>query len=127
MYFIDIDRLKRINEIFGHITGTKVLEAFSLELHNKLPCGATLYRYGGDEFVVLINCNDAKILTKDFLRNMLSEVEIKVEEKLFNITSSVGKYEWRAQNITAEGILKKADEKMYEEKNVKKYYGRFIN
>ena len=52
--FCDLDAFKRINEEFGHPVGDSVLQRAAQALERTAPEGATVARYGGDEFVVVI-------------------------------------------------------------------------
>ncbi|MDQ2624931.1 MAG: GGDEF domain-containing protein, partial [Actinomycetota bacterium] len=52
--FCDLDSFKRVNEEFGHPVGDSVLQAAGRALAGSVPAGATVARYGGDEFVVVV-------------------------------------------------------------------------
>ncbi len=54
LIFIDIDRFKQINDTHGHQVGDVVLTEVATRLIDRLPQGAHISRYGGDEFVVLL-------------------------------------------------------------------------
>lgn len=51
---MDVNNLKQINDTQGHKAGDNVLRDFGQRLSRLLPASATLYRYGGDEFIALI-------------------------------------------------------------------------
>ena len=53
-FFIDVDHFKRVNDKVGHLAGSAALRRISALLKNALRAGDRLYRYGGDEFVVLL-------------------------------------------------------------------------
>jgi len=127
VYFIDIDRFKDLNDYMGHIMGTKVLEAFILEVRKCLPKKAHFYRYGGDEFVVLIAHNDAKILKKGFIADMFNRMKVMVHGKNYFISSSVGKFQWSGQKLTSSEVLKEADFRMYKNKEKKRKYLQLEN
>lgn len=50
---IDLDGLKRYNDLFGHARGDELLRAFARECTLKLPARARLFRHGGDEFAIV--------------------------------------------------------------------------
>ncbi len=52
--FLDIDKFKRINDIYGHQTGDEVLRSVAGVIASQLRMGDTISRYGGEEFVVLL-------------------------------------------------------------------------
>jgi len=53
MLFLDIDRFKLVNDNFGHRTGDLVLKEFSALLRRTLRKTDFVFRYGGDEFVII--------------------------------------------------------------------------
>lgn len=56
--FIDMDRLKYVNDTFGHAAGDLAIQAVACAIRESLPEGAIPVRYGGDEFLVLIPAQD---------------------------------------------------------------------
>jgi len=112
--FIDADRFKGINDNFGHNTGDKALQylAKKLQKHASLLEGE-VYRYGGEEFVLLCFC------PHDTLEDKLNalRVDIKNEKilhpfKEVSITVSMGVSFWnKSKGIN--DFIKKADEAVY--------------
>ena len=51
---LDIDHVKRYNDTFGHQTGDEILQLVAQQLTALLRDGDTLYRYGGEEFLVIL-------------------------------------------------------------------------
>ncbi|HEY3592459.1 MAG TPA: diguanylate cyclase response regulator [Polyangiaceae bacterium] len=56
---VDLDDFKRINDVYGHATGDRTLTAFAQAFRRGLRGYDMTYRYGGDEFVVLLSGCDA--------------------------------------------------------------------
>ena len=115
---LDLDHFKNINDTYGHLTGDKVLEAFALYLKEHTRSTDIVFRYGGEEFVVLFprtNDQEASEVAKRILEGF-SKVEFEEQGQSFNVTFSAGIY--MASN-PAEGnldILKKADHALFEAK-----------
>jgi diguanylate cyclase (GGDEF)-like protein len=51
---LDVDRLKALNEQYGHLTGAEAVRTVGRIIGHRLPAGAAACRYGGDEFVIAI-------------------------------------------------------------------------
>jgi len=74
--FVDLDGLKRHNDLYGHAAGDAVLVDVANRLYADLPPGATAARIGGDEFVVITHAYpyDAAVALGERLRNRLNYV-----------------------------------------------------
>ncbi|MEC6908146.1 GGDEF domain-containing protein [Photobacterium piscicola] len=60
LVFIDLDGFKEINDNFGHYVGDEVLRDFSLTIKNMLRDEDVIIRFGGDEFIILLNSHVIK-------------------------------------------------------------------
>jgi diguanylate cyclase (GGDEF)-like protein len=60
LLFLDIDRLKQVNDSFGHAAGDALIRAFAERLTHSVDAGTLVARIGGDEFVVLLAPTDAR-------------------------------------------------------------------
>ncbi|MCE4051125.1 MULTISPECIES: GGDEF domain-containing response regulator [Bacillaceae] len=112
---IDIDYFKRVNDTYGHIVGDKVLMEFAQFLKKSIRSTDTLFRYGGEEFVILFQrATETEI--KDVLERMLdkfSQVEFTDGEKTFSLTFSAGVYRIENTEIGLQAAIKTADEALY--------------
>ncbi|MCM3030270.1 diguanylate cyclase [Niallia sp. MER 6] len=112
---IDIDYFKRVNDTYGHIVGDKVLMEFAQFLKKSIRSTDTLFRYGGEEFVILFQrATETEI--KDVLERMLdkfSHVEFTDGEKTFSLTFSAGVYRIENTEIGLQAAIKTADEALY--------------
>ena len=114
--FMDIDRFKSINDRFGHITGDSVLSLFGKLILGSIRKGERAYRFGGDEFVVVLLIDSQE----DLLR-FTQRFERALYETKFPVTLDVTVGFWVVLGTdTAHSALDKADKKMYEKKLEKK-------
>jgi diguanylate cyclase (GGDEF)-like protein/PAS domain S-box-containing protein len=114
--FCDLDGFKSINDRFGHNAGDAVLVEVARRLTNVVRDGDTVARLGGDEFVVLadgLGRADAQDLAVR-LRNAIIP-PIRVDGRAVRVGASFG-IGWAHCGMTADEVLKSADERMYVEK-----------
>ena len=116
--FIDADRFKGINDNFGHETGDRVLIylADKLAKHSKQLFG-DVYRYGGEEFVILCFIRKEEILSKlNALKEDIKSQNIYHPKRDISLTVSMGVSFYSDYN-SKEQMIKKADEGVYKAKN----------
>lgn len=108
---IDIDHFKRVNDNHGHLMGDEVLLLLSRLMRNSFRFHDRLYRFGGEEFVVLMRCagGDAAALAFERLR---ANVEGYAFPQVGRITVSVGLTELRPGD-TPSGAFERADKAVY--------------
>lgn len=114
--FCDLDGFKSINDRFGHNAGDAVLIEVARRLGNGVRDGDTVARLGGDEFVILadgLGRADAQDLAVR-LRNEIIQ-PIRAEGRAVRVGASFG-IGWAHCGMTADEVLKSADERMYLEK-----------
>ncbi|WP_417828888.1 diguanylate cyclase [Thalassospira sp.] len=116
---LDVDHFKKFNDTYGHDVGDIVLKKVARELL-RVGGGGKAYRYGGEEFAVLFAGRSAERAKEalDALRKRIAENKITPPEKskAVSVTISVGMCE-RDEDITDPwGVLKRADQKLYEAK-----------
>ncbi len=120
--FVDIDYFKKVNDMYGHLVGTKLLESVAREIKSLLRDSDISYRYGGDEFVIILVNSDAKsgkivgerILNKIKARQY--DIDHKEEQKIVHLSVSIGVAEFPTDAKNSEEILSIADRMMYEAK-----------
>ncbi|MHB0897076.1 MAG: GGDEF domain-containing protein [Spirochaetales bacterium] len=124
LMMIDIDDFKSVNDTFGHNNGDKMLSRFGTLLKESLRKFDRAFRYGGEEFVVVLPDTELTVasLVAERIRSA-AEKEIFVfaaagEDKPVNVsrTISIGVANSSPQT-TAEILLTQADEAMYAAKN----------
>ncbi|MGA1938982.1 GGDEF domain-containing protein [Arcobacter sp. YIC-310] len=116
--FIDADRFKGINDNFGHDTGDRVLQylANKLQIHASYLNGE-VYRYGGEEFVILCFLPKEQIVKKvEDLRVDVKSQRVYHKNKDISLTLSMGVAfydDFKDKDL----LLQKADEAVYKAKN----------
>lgn len=108
--YIDINGLKRVNDLYGHEAGDRLIINTARSMLAILPENA--YRVGGDEFVLICFDMDEKIF-RSKVRDICDSIVAK------RISVSVGVV-WEESSSELETMLRRADDLMYAEK--KKYY-----
>ncbi|MFJ8163523.1 diguanylate cyclase CdgB [Streptomyces sp. NPDC096136] len=114
--FCDLDGFKSINDRFGHHTGDAVLIEVARRLTTGVRDGDTVARLGGDEFVVLadgLGAADAADLAVR-LRNAIIP-PIRVDGRAVRVGASFG-IGWASCGMSADEVLRSADQRMYIEK-----------
>jgi diguanylate cyclase (GGDEF)-like protein len=117
--FIDLDRFKRINDSLGHGIGDALIKACGERLASALREEDTVARFGGDEFVLLVenlsNGSDAVVLAERALASCAKPFAIDGHELL--VTASVGVSIYPEDGTDSETLLKNADTAMYRAKD----------
>lgn len=115
---LDVDRFKKINDTFGHVAGDKVLEKVGQSLRETFRENDFLVRYGGDEFIVLVERLTEKMARQrvsNFRQNLAKKRFVSHKEGEITISVSAGIAMARAED-TPESLLDRADQAMYKEK-----------
>lgn len=117
--FCDIDKLKLINDQYGHSEGDFILKQFADVLKNSFRESDIVARYAGDEFIVLasnVRQEDKEVILQRIYDNLL--IKNQQINKPYAISASFGSVliEPKAET-TLEEIIKEIDELMYREKN----------
>jgi len=115
LLIIDIDRFKSINDNHGHSAGDAVLRdvvhRFSEAHRNTDLC----FRYGGEEFVILLNRTDhsGALTIADRIRSRVADEPFHYSEQPLRITVSVGVSEFGPSDTT-DALFTRADKALYE-------------
>lgn len=108
---IDIDHFKAVNDGFGHLIGDEVLLLLSRLMRSSFRFHDRLYRFGGEEFVVLMRAGDAAGARLAFER-LRSNVEAYAFPRVGRVTVSVGYTDMRADDTPA-AAFERADKAVY--------------
>jgi diguanylate cyclase (GGDEF)-like protein len=120
LVFIDLDRFKQVNDTHGHLIGSRLLAEIgsSLKTHCRLIDFA--FRYGGDEFVLLLpqtSKENAMNVARRLHRLIRRTKWLASEGMDITVTPSLGVAAYPVDSRTKEGLLHLADEAMYLVKN----------
>ena len=120
LIFIDLDHFKQVNDTQGHLVGSRLLADIgnALKTHCRLIDFA--FRYGGDEFVLLLpqTSKENALNVARRLHQLIRETKWLAGEGLnIHVTASIGVASFPVDSKTKEGLLHLADEAMYLVKN----------
>ena len=120
--FLDIDKFKPINDIFGHDEGDKVLKEVANLFQSTLRKSDIICRMGGDEFLLIFPDNSLKEASQ--IQERLNKNLIELNQNLkkpYDIDLSIGLSEYDPEKpLPMDELIRIADQKMYEEKKKKK-------
>jgi diguanylate cyclase (GGDEF)-like protein len=108
---VDIDHFKRVNDTHGHLIGDEVLLLLSRLMRSSFRHHDRLYRFGGEEFVVLMRCGGAADALTAFER-LRHNVEQYAFPRVGRITVSIGITQVRPGD-TPSGAFERADQAVY--------------
>lgn len=115
---IDVDDFKRINDRFGHIAGDKVLIFIAKLLKKALREGDRVYRFGGEEFIILLNRTDeaGARLVGERLLSLCRNNKPLFQNQQIAVTLSIGLTQI-VPNDTLDAIIERSDAALYRAKN----------
>jgi diguanylate cyclase (GGDEF)-like protein len=116
--FLDLDRLKEINDRYGHEAGNDVLRAVASEVRAAVRASDLAARYGGDEFVVILTRTqqDGAERVAEALRQGIEGVGRRLGYPLGAVTVSIGIAEFDPTHPTSGDLLVNADRALYRAK-----------
>jgi len=116
--FLDLDRFKDINDSIGHAAGDEVLRCVSQRMKDILRESDTIARFGGDEFVIILQKTSEIAHLKNVTRKLIEAVNkpIPFGHHECSVGASIGIACYPKHAETSEQILKYADMAMYEAK-----------
>lgn len=116
MVLLDVDRFKQINDSCGHLSGDKAIKIVGSALFSCVRTTDYVIRYGGDEFMLLLNeCSESQ--AEDIMYRVCDKLR-KIDTVPFEISISYGIQEIKSRNDILKA-MNQADKKMYEAKKTK--------
>ena len=112
---IDLDGFKKINDSFGHQVGDSVLLEVTRRLNSSLRKEDSIFRIGGDEFVILLVDIDSDLKIKTTLNRVLKDLQAPFEldnSSLIPISGSIGYTTYPSDLSDSHILLRHADQAM---------------
>lgn len=123
LVMLNLDRFKEINESKGHTVGDGILVSVANRLSEAIRGNDCVGRFGGDEFVILIDNVSPEhliLVTEKLVKHI--EPEIIIEENKYFVTASLGLAIYPADASTPNDLIRSADIAMHESKETKVKY-----
>ena len=120
VFFADMDGLKKINDTYGHKIGDIAIKTEAKVLTSAFRNSDIVGRLSGDEFAIVSTGITKKNLDSIRTRIDLLNITLSKEAGLpLSLSLSLGSVSFTPDNIELDSLLSKADQKLYEEKEIK--------
>ena len=118
LLFLDLDKFKAINDSYGHAAGDQLLIVIAARLKAAVRETDTVARFGGDEFVVLLNGTSSSIDIQNTVDKIHALVEqpIALSDHIVAVRVSVGWAIFPSEALTYTGLIEIADARMFSSK-----------
>jgi diguanylate cyclase (GGDEF)-like protein len=114
--FIDADRFKTVNDTYGHLTGTRLLNSLGAHLKKMVRETDTVFRYGGDEFVAVLSPCDlvtAQAVAERIRASVEASVFAQSADHIIKFTVSIGVALFPDHANSKLAVIEAADHAMY--------------
>lgn len=120
LLYLDLNKFKPVNDTHGHEAGDEVLKVIAQRLTANINRNSIISRLGGDEFAILLT--NVKIGQGDEIQNRLAEkiaepIQLEGHKQPVSVGASIGRVRFPEDGTSAEGLLNRADKKMYQQKS----------
>lgn len=121
---MDIDKFKSINDRFGHSAGDQILKEIVVELKKSNRNTDLTYRYGGEEFVILLNQTNEEgaLIIAERVREAIESMEITYDTQKIKTSISIGVTTF-CETDSSDSLFNRADKALYE---IKKKGGNLV-
>lgn len=118
--FIDVDHFKAVNDQYGHLVGDQILSGLCKRLKKTLRQSDIIGRWGGDEFVILLNDVSSQTIQNvtEKIRAILNDNPYQTDHGNLSVTCSLGAV-LPSPSDTMDTLISKADQLMYQDKQSK--------
>lgn len=116
---IDVDRFKRINDTWGHLTGDYVLRELARLVDTRVRRDELFARYGGEEFCLVLpeTSADGAFGYAEIVRKLVEEHRFVFDGVAIPVTVSIGVGAYAPDMARAQDLIRAADEALYRAKN----------
>jgi diguanylate cyclase (GGDEF)-like protein/putative nucleotidyltransferase with HDIG domain len=115
LIFLDLDRFKNYNDVYGHLSGDKVLQFIGKQIDQSVRDIDICFRYGGDEFAILLPETPLEGASQ-VAERIRKGIEAQTELKGMLQTCSIGIASWPTDGVMREEIIQSADMALYSAK-----------
>ncbi len=118
LMYLDIDRFKQINDVFGHGAGDALLRQFASRLSQTLRSSDSVARLGGDEFTVIMEGLPRPEVASTIAAKIVQAMSTPfvVEQQAIDVTTSIGLAFYQGDATTVEALIRQADVMLYQAK-----------
>jgi diguanylate cyclase (GGDEF)-like protein len=129
LIYIDLDRFKLINDLYGHRIGDLYLQQASVRMKGQLRSMDTLGRIGGDEFAAVVPAAHGRVELAEIAQRLERAFDqpFEIEGLILHETASVGCALYPEDGDTRDRLLVAADAAMYEVKNRRRQADRLLH
>ena len=119
LVMFDIDYFKKVNDNFGHQCGDMVLKEIANSALQTFRKTDTIFRFGGEEFVVILTETDINqaIIPLERFRKTVETLDLTYQNQEVNVTVSIGACQYDSSFKSKEEFLENTDKALYEAKN----------
>ena len=114
LLMIDIDHFKSFNDNYGHSAGDDVLKSVANTLKTSIRDSDLVFRYGGEEFVIILrnsDCESSRIVAERILESIRNS-QVTYEDQAHSVSVSVG-LSCLTKSDCSDSLFKRADEALY--------------
>ena len=128
LLLLDIDHFKKVNDNYGHLNGDIVLRSLALNISNNIRRSESMYRYGGEEFIVVLHASNDQdaVAIAERLRRDIARLETIAGEHLIRVTFTGGLTRIHEGESLRE-VLERADIALYTGKKNGRNCSQLIN
>jgi diguanylate cyclase (GGDEF)-like protein len=121
--FLDLDDLKMVNNLYGHLSGSRTLQEVAKRILSAVRGIDKVVRFGGDEFCVILPQTDQEqaVMVASRISRAVSSAPLHIDANIeVSITASFGIATYPTHGISKEGLIRQADAAMYRVKSTTK-------